>query len=661
MIKKLFLLISALLLFALSAQAFEVDGDLEVTRDSFVDRYSYSLGVSTTGVLPVDGSVNTRFIDFDLLYIGMAIEGRLQWNADDGTLEFCLPGGDVCLQIGQEMVLPRARNGELTTILDGQLVYIYGATGKRPIMKLAIASDHDIARATLAMATEDILPNQLGYFTTFGNVRNLGTFGFAEGTPLFLSATIYGDYTDIEATQPDTQVCIGRVIYEHNTEGIIFLKIESEPNLDELSDVLAGSYVDEDFLVRDTVLGVWKNTQLDIIGDNKYVRRDGTTALTAAWDSGAFDIKAISFSIGAFTLNAQEWGFLDGQDQYVFSDSYVYFGQIHGSTKWGLTNPYATNVHWIVEEASGFAGLLQFPRLVAIGEGLFPRVGAIANALFIHANIGEDSRLTFASFDFTKTFVFLMDELTGAFTVTGSSGTIWNDDFNFPDNYKFTFGTGFDVENYYDGINYNTVTDAVAASDWLINCGTNKTVELIESVWDDLQLVSGAFQFLGSTDPSIQPWQPGGAGATFLIYKFQKNDEAFGSLQMKHTYNEGTDIYFHIHWTPADRGIAEIGNYVGWKADYTIANVNGVFPVSGTVDLSDIVTGVDDKNEVTGSVSVPGSGLNISFITMVRIYRSDTGADDTWAGVTAAQSPGLLEFDIHFEINTIGSRQPFAK
>jgi len=130
---------------------------------------------------------------------------------------------------------------------------------------------------------------------------------------------------------------------------------------------------------------------------------------------------------------------------------------------------------------------------------------------------------------------------------------------------------------------------------------------------------------------------------------------------MPHTYKEGTDLEFHIHWTPANRGVAESGNKVGWKVDYTIADVGGIFGASATVDLSDTCSGVNDKHELAGSVTVSGAGLKVSHIIVLRIYRTDTGTDDTWAGTTNAQSPALLEFDIHFRKDTMGSRQEFIK
>jgi len=204
-------------------------------------------------------------------------------------------------------------------------------------------------------------------------------------------------------------------------------------------------------------------------------------------------------------------------------------------------------------------------------------------------------------------------------------------------------------------------TNTSAPLDLTIDCGTDKTIVLADTVWDDVKVTPGAFQFSGSGDPTLINWQPGGAGATFKIYAFSKNDNVFAVVQMPHKYKEGTDLEFHIHWTPHNRGIAESGNAVGWKVDYSISNINGTFPASSTADLSDLTTGTDDKHEITSSVVVSGTGLTISHVIMLRIYRSDTGADDTWSGVTAAQSPALLEMDIHFEIDTMGSRQNIVK
>ena len=184
--------------------------------------------------------------------------------------------------------------------------------------------------------------------------------------------------------------------------------------------------------------------------------------------------------------------------------------------------------------------------------------------------------------------------------------------------------------------------------------GTAKT-------WEDLRIIPGAFQFPGVADPTLEDWQPGGAGATFKVYKFLKNDEVHFTCQIPHNYQEGSDIKPHIHWTPCDRGVAENGNTVGWKIDYSWANTDAVFAASATVDLSHACSGTDDLHELTASGTITGTNKTISSILVIRLYRSDTNGDDTWVGATAALSPAILEFDIHYEIDSLGSDLELVK
>ena len=227
----------------------------------------------------------------------------------------------------------------------------------------------------------------------------------------------------------------------------------------------------------------------------------------------------------------------------------------------------------------------------------------------------------------------------------------------------------FDLNRKVDA-NYNDLYNRILLKNWF---GTKPsaysefegdgTLKMVgnATVWDDLRIVPGAFQFPGNQDPALQDWRPGGAGTTYKVYKFIKNDEVHASCQIPHNYKEGSDVYFHIHWTPAGRGNEESGAYVGWKVDYSVANIDGVFGSSATVDLSHACTGTDDYHEMTPDILVSGAGWTVSSILYLRIYRSDTGTDDTWASANASESPVLLEFDIHYEINTIGSRLRLTK
>ena len=49
--------------------------------------------------------------------------GTLVWNNGDGTLDLGLRGGNVTLQVGQELVT-LVYNAEATTLNDGEIVYI---------------------------------------------------------------------------------------------------------------------------------------------------------------------------------------------------------------------------------------------------------------------------------------------------------------------------------------------------------------------------------------------------------------------------------------------------------------------------------------------------------------------------------------------------------
>lgn len=238
----------------------------------------------------------------------------------------------------------------------------------------------------------------------------------------------------------------------------------------------------------------------------------------------------------------------------------------------------------------------------------------------------------------------------------------FNADVKLPgDSRKVILGAGDDMSVYYDGTNGNIDTDLVAASDLTIDCGTDKTVVLEESVWDDLRVVPGSFDRPGLSDPTIVAYTPTGSGTGSYLYQFAKNNLASFTVQMPHTYKTGTDIYCHIHWTPGPNGAAESGNTVGWKVDYTWASINSAFGAMATLDLSDACDGTDDKHQMTPEAAITGTGKGISSMLICNVKRTDTGADDTWTGTASGDLPMLLEIDFHFEIDTLGSRQISAK
>lgn len=233
---------------------YKVAGKLVLQVDTkTVYQWNGSAWIDTDLVLQ---SLKTSWSDFNLDPTVTMAEGRLAWDKDAGTLMLGMPGGDVNLQIGQEMIL-KAKNVEADTVTNGTVVFSYGATGQTPTIKRADATNHDDAIRTIGVATEDIGHNQNGYVTVFGIVRDINTEGMTEGALIWLSETA-GEFTETRPTQPATGVAIGIVLYAHATEGKIFVHPNLVPNLSRLSDVLVGDIAEGDLLYWDDTAKVWK-------------------------------------------------------------------------------------------------------------------------------------------------------------------------------------------------------------------------------------------------------------------------------------------------------------------------------------------------------------------------------------------------------------------
>jgi len=180
--------------------------------------------------------IKVPYVDFDISYSDSVVEGRQQWNSDDGTLEVGLPGGNVVGQLLQELLV-RVKNTSGAQIDNGSVVVLAGATGHRPEVGLADASDVALSGA-IALATEDIASSQLGYSNIgVGIVRDVDTSKWTSTTPLYLSATTPGALTDTIPDAPNTNAQVGFVIYQHATEGSIYFFPNIKPRLTELSDV----------------------------------------------------------------------------------------------------------------------------------------------------------------------------------------------------------------------------------------------------------------------------------------------------------------------------------------------------------------------------------------------------------------------------------------
>lgn len=164
--------------------------------------------------------------------------------------------------------------------------------------------------------------------------------------------------------------------------------------------------------------------------------------------------------------------------------------------------------------------------------------------------------------------------------------------------------------------------------------------------WKDI-IVPAVNLRTGSTPPTFAAFINGIFGFRF---NSGANDELHGAFEMQHDYSEGSDLDFHIHWSPTT---TNTGNII-WGVEYTYAAIGNVFPASITVSQTIKAPGIANKHMLHDIVTIPGYGLKIGSITAYRVFRS--GTTDTFTGNAFLHSVG-----VHYEVNTLGSRTELTK
>jgi UDP-3-O-[3-hydroxymyristoyl] glucosamine N-acyltransferase len=192
--------------------------------------------LTVIGTVVITGSTSelqTPEIQFDVDHTVVGHDtGRLYWDDNVKTVSIDMQGSDVRLQLGQEQHV-YAKNTSGVVINNGDAVRIKGAAGTNIEIEKAISEIRPFTLPTeqdaiLGVATEQIPDNQSGYVTTFGQVRDVNTFGFSEGDILYLSNTTSGSYDNIKPPAPYFPARVGIVEVVNATTGIILVR-PSEP------------------------------------------------------------------------------------------------------------------------------------------------------------------------------------------------------------------------------------------------------------------------------------------------------------------------------------------------------------------------------------------------------------------------------------------------
>lgn len=235
-----------------------------------------------TGSIYITGSVfNTHHIQFNT---GTAeiptTEGELQWNSEDGTLDLGLEGGDVVLQLGQELHHPYVYNAEPDTIINGTLVMLDEdnlSQGQKIRVLRAVTDGTVKATNILGIATQDILSNDIGFITEFGAVRNIKISDFednnlkdsnetwAEGDILYGDPTRPGGLTNVIPDTGNLQTRIGIISTVNGNNANLVVNMYRCGKLEDVYDVDTANKDQGALLTYNSGSGTW-NTKNNLSG-----------------------------------------------------------------------------------------------------------------------------------------------------------------------------------------------------------------------------------------------------------------------------------------------------------------------------------------------------------------------------------------------------------
>jgi hypothetical protein len=183
--------------------------------------------------------------------------------------------------------------------------------------------------------------------------------------------------------------------------------------------------------------------------------------------------------------------------------------------------------------------------------------------------------------------------------------------------------------------------------------GYDNVFPLRHPEWTDVRIAVGNVTIPAVQQPSWVDYK----GSKVLAFADQANDaneeRVFFVAQLPHSYVEGSDITFHLHWVGEDNTAGD----VAWEFSYSWGNVNDAFPAETIVVAVDSNSGVTDTQMIASVGTLDGTDKKISSMLLCSLRRNSSNVADTFTGKDAY----FLEADFHFQQNTLGSQELFIK
>jgi hypothetical protein len=155
-----------------------------------------------------------------------------------------------------ETLVKEVYNETGATLTKGTVVYINGGHGNLPTITKAASTSDSLSAQTFGVVRADIGTNSNGYVIVVGDLNDMPTNSYPNGTQLYLSTTA-GQFTSTKQYAPSHLVYVGVVTRSHPTQGVISVKIQNGYEMDELHNVSAQSPSNNSLLQYKTSTNLW--------------------------------------------------------------------------------------------------------------------------------------------------------------------------------------------------------------------------------------------------------------------------------------------------------------------------------------------------------------------------------------------------------------------
>lgn len=170
--------------------------------------------------------------------------------------------------------------------------------------------------------------------------------------------------------------------------------------------------------------------------------------------------------------------------------------------------------------------------------------------------------------------------------------------------------------------------------------------------YEDLRVPFSTVRLPAANPPTATSYK----NSEILAFSTTADNYVYFTCQLPHSYEEGSDIYPHLHWTIPTDGAGSGEENVKWDFTYSWANFDDTFPssVSDTITI-DVQKRTADAHMKSKFATINGSDKKISSVLMCSLKRDVSVSNDYTDNAYG------VEFDFHYKKNTIGSLQELRK